>query len=216
MDKLKHDRRFEEKRRTMVERQLKSRGISNPQVLAAFYRVPREIFVPAGLENKAYEDHPLPIGHDQTISQPYVVALMTESLEPLSSDRVLEIGAGSGYQTAILAELVAQVYSIEIVEELFKIAKMRLVHLGYQNVHLKHDDGRNGWSEEAPFDKIIVTAGATEIPSALVAQLKEDGRVVIPIGYGDQDLILGRKEKGVLITKQLIPVRFVPIQTELS
>lgn len=200
----------------MIERHLKSRGILNPSVIAVFGKVKREAFLPRALWNKAYDDHPLPIGHGQTISQPYIVALMTESLEISADDRVLEVGTGSGYQTAILAELAADVYSIEIIGTLHRAARERLNALGYRNIFLRHGDGRSGWPEAGPFDKMIVTAGSTEIPGLLVDQLKEGGRLVIPIGWGDQDLILGRKEKGVLVTKQLIPVRFVPIQTEVS
>lgn len=200
----------------MVERQLRSRGISNPSVLAVFGKVKRDAFLPPAFRHQAYQDHPVPIGHNQTISQPYIVALMTESLAIGSNDRVLEIGTGSGYQTAVLAELAREVYSIEIIKTLHQAAKLRLGSLGYRNIYLKHGDGRSGWLEEAPFDQIIVTAGTEAIPDPLVDQLKEGGRMAIPIGAGDQDLVLGRKEKGVLVTKPLIPVRFVPIQTEVS
>lgn len=200
----------------MIRQQLKSRLIKNEKVLAAFRKVPREIFLPQALQDKAYEDHPVPIGYDQTISQPYIVALMTERLNLESHDRVLEVGTGSGYQTAILAELVQAVYSVEIVQALHEVAKKRLEQLGYQNIHLRYSDGRKGWPEEAPFDKIIVTAGSDQIPNALVEQLSEMGKMIIPLGHGDQDLVLGRKEKGVLVTKQLIPVRFVQLQTEIS
>ena len=216
MEKSKHERRFLEERERMVERQLKSRGIRDVRVLSAFLKMPREIFVPRDLQKKAYEDHPLAIGFDQTISQPYVVALMTESLELASSDRVLEVGTGSGYQTAILATLSGEVYSIEIIAAFYEGAQARLQGLGFQNVHLRRGDGGQGWPEAQPFDKIMVTAGAEEVPSALVEQLKEGGRIVIPIGFGDQDLVLGKKEKGVLVTKQLIPVRFVPLQIKVS
>ena len=213
MKKPKGDEWLAEKREEMITRQLKARGISSEKILAAFRKVKREMFLPLVLHEKAYEDHPLPIGFDQTISQPYIVAIMTESLELNQGDRVLEVGTGSGYQTAILAELVGEVYTVEIISELFEAAKLRLNALGYRNVHMRHADGRNGWVDAAPFDKIIVTAGTEQIPDPLVAQLKEGGKMIIPLGYGDQDLVLGRKEKGVLITKQLIPVRFVPLRS---
>ena len=216
MNKLKRDQELREKREKMIERQLRSRGISNARVLSAFRKVAREAFLPPELRDKAYEDHPLPIGYNQTISQPYVVALMTESLGLSQVDRVLEVGAGSGYQTAILAELVQDVYSIEIIESLYQTAKTRLSALGYQNIHLKYGDGRNGWPEAGPFDKIIVTAGTEQIPPALVEQLKEGGKIIIPIGEEDQDLVLGRKDKGILLSKPLIPVRFVQLQSEAS
>ena len=199
----------------MVKRHLKSRGITNVPVLTAFQRVPREVFVPKALEEKAYEDHPLPIGFDQTISQPYIVALMSQCLELTKNDRVLEIGTGSGYQAAILAELVKEVYSLEIIEALFQAAKNRLETLGYSNVRLRNENGSRGWPESAPFDKIIVTAAALEIPPALVEQLKEGGRIVIPLGVQDnQNLFLGQMEKGKLHLKQLTAVRFVPLQTQ--
>ncbi len=216
MDKLKQDEELQEKREQMIERQLKSRGIYDSKVLAAFRKVAREKFVPESLTTKAYEDHPLPIGYDQTISQPYIVAFMTECLELKKTDRVLEIGTGSAYQTAILAELVQEVYSIEIVEELHHTAGTRLDQLGYRNVHLKCGNGRDGWPEAAPFDKIIVAAASLQIPSTLIEELQEDGKIIMPLGADEQDLILGRKENGVLVTKQLIPVRFVPLQTESS
>lgn len=216
MERPKHERRFLEERERMVERQLKSRGIQDVRVLSAFLKIPREIFVPRDYRTKAYEDHPLAIGYEQTISQPYVVALMTECLELGPVDRVLEIGTGSGYQTAILAELSGEVYSVEIIAPFYEEARIRLQKLGFHNVHFKHGDGCQGWPEAQPFDKIIVAAGTEEIPAALVEQLKEGGRIVIPIGFGEQDLVLGKKEKGVLITKQLIPVRFVPLQSSVS
>ena len=216
LDKLEQEAEFREKQEEMIERQLKGRGISDFNVLLAFRKVHREKFLPPALRTKAYEDHPLPIGHNQTISQPYIVALMTESLELQKTDRVLEVGTGSAYQTAILAELVQEVYSIEIVEDFYKAAETRLDHLGYRNVHLKYGDGREGWPEAAPFDKIIVAAASEQIPNVLIEELKEGGKIIMPIGLDDQDLVLGRKEKGVLVTKQLIPVRFVPLRSEFS
>ena len=198
----------------MIDEQLKDRGISNRSVLAVFGSLKREQFVPMALQDEAYEDHPVPIGWAQTISQPYIVALMTQSLELEPTDRVLEVGTGSGYQTVILARLASEVYSIEFNEALYEQAKLRLAESGCQNAFLKHGDGRKGWPEAAPFDKILVTAAAEEIPVTLVRQLKEGGRMVIPVGVSEsQDLLMGRKEKGVLVTKQLTPVRFVPLQS---
>ncbi|MBI4372702.1 MAG: protein-L-isoaspartate(D-aspartate) O-methyltransferase [Candidatus Omnitrophica bacterium] len=197
----------------MVKRQLEARGITNPHVLSAFRKAAREAFVPKEFKAEAYEDHPLAIGYGQTISQPYIVAFMSQCLDLSKADRVLEVGTGSGYQTAILAELAGEIYSIEIVERLHVIAKLRLTELGYSNIHLKHADASDGWPEEAPFDKIIVTAAASHIPPALTAQLKEGGKIVIPIGDEEsQDLVLGRKEKGTLVTKPLLGVRFVPMR----
>ena len=197
----------------MVERQLRARGISDPKVLAAFRKVPREAFVPPEYQDQAYEDHPLPIGYDQTISQPYIVALMTECLELHPSDRVLEVGTGSGYQTAVLCELAGEVYSMEFIEPLYREAKTRLESLGYRNCTLKLGDGRLGWPEAKSFQKVIVTAGAETIPEVLTEQLVEGGKIIIPVGVGDQDLVLARKEKGTLRTKPMIPVRFVPLQS---
>ncbi|MBI3999803.1 MAG: protein-L-isoaspartate(D-aspartate) O-methyltransferase [Candidatus Omnitrophica bacterium] len=214
VEQIKRDKRLREARNEMVEWQLRSRGITNERVLAVFQGVPREAFVPKALEEKAYEDHPLPIGFDQTISQPYIVALMSQCLELTKSDRVLEIGTGSGYQTAILAELVQEVYSLEILEALYQVAKSRLESLGYSNIYLRNDNGSRGWPEGGFFDKIIVTAAAPQIPPALVEQLKEGGKIVIPIGTQDnQNLVLGQMEKGKLRLKQLAAVRFVPLQT---
>ena len=214
MDKPKAEGEFARKRKKMIDEQLKGRGISNHSVLAVFGSLKREQFMPTALQDEAYEDHPVPIGWGQTISQPYIVALMTQSLELEPTDRVLEVGTGSGYQTAILARLASEVYSIEFNGVLYEQAKLRLAELGCQNVFLKHEDGRTGWPEAAPFDKILVTAAAEEIPATLVRQLKEGGRMVIPVGVSEsQDLLMGRKEKGVLVTKQLTPVRFVPLQS---
>ena len=202
-------------RQRMVEQQLKPRGIKEERVLAAMAKVPREEFVPADARPSAYEDGPLPIGYDQTISQPYVVAFMTEQLRPKKSDRVLEIGSGSGYQAAILAELVAEVYTIEIVEPLGKSAEATLQRLGYSNVHIKVGDGYKGWSEEAPFDAIIVTCAPEKVPQPLVDQLKDGGRMVIPVGERfAQQLYLLEKKNGQLKESATLPVRFVPMLRE--
>ncbi len=203
-------------REQMIQRHLVGRGVTDPSVLSVFRKTPREKFVPAELRARAYEDHPLTIGYGQTISQPYIVALMTEVLALRPTDRVLEVGTGSGYQTAILAQLAKEVYSIEAIKALYEAAKLRLEELSYRNIYLKHDDGRKGWPKAQPFDKIIVTAGTETIPPALVEQLKEGGRMVLPVGQDDQDLILGRKENGVLKTKPLVAVRFVPMQIRVS
>jgi protein-L-isoaspartate(D-aspartate) O-methyltransferase len=203
-------------RAKMVEQQLKGRGISDPKVLSAFQATEREKFIPHELQDKAYEDHPLNIGYQQTISQPYIVAFMTESLELNPEDRVLEIGTGSGYQTAILAQLVKEVYSVETIKVFYEAAVRRFQELGFSNIYLRHGEGQKGWLSAQPFDKIMVTAGAKEIPSALIDQLKEGGRIIIPVGEEDQHLILGRKEHGILMTKPLMAVRFVPMQDRIA
>jgi protein-L-isoaspartate(D-aspartate) O-methyltransferase len=201
-------------RERMVAEQLeaKGRGITNPAVLAAMRSVPRHEFVPEVQRPHAYEDRPLPIGHDQTISQPFIVALMTDKLEPRPTDRVLEIGTGSGYQAAVLARLVAEVYSIEIVEPLAQRAMSDLARLGYTNVFVRADDGYQGWPEAAPFDAIIVTCAPEQIPRPLAEQLKDGGRMIIPIGSRhDQQLILLRKRGNHLEQSAVLPVRFVPM-----
>jgi len=196
----------------MVQQQLKAEGIKDERVLAAMAKVPREEFVPADQRAGAYQDGPLPIGYDQTISQPYIVAFMTEQLRPKPGDRVLEIGSGSGYQAAILAELVTEVYTIEIVEPLAKTAEATLQRLGYKNVHLKVGDGYKGWPEEAPFDAIIVTCAPDKVPQPLVDQLKDGGRMVIPVGERfAQQLYLLEKKNGQLKESVTLPVRFVPM-----
>jgi protein-L-isoaspartate(D-aspartate) O-methyltransferase len=206
---------FAAQRQRMVEQQLKPRGIKDERLLAAMAMVPREAFVPADERGDAYEDGPLPIGFDQTISQPYIVAFMTEQLRLKPSDRLLEIGTGSGYQAAVLAELVADVYTIEIVEPLAKTAEATLQRLGYKNVHLKIGDGYQGWPEEAPFDAIIVTCAPDKVPEPLVDQLKDGGRMVIPVGERfAQQLYLLEKKNGQLKESATLPVRFVPMLRE--
>jgi protein-L-isoaspartate(D-aspartate) O-methyltransferase len=183
-------------------------------VLDAVGRVHRHRFVPAALQPWAYVNRPLPIGHDQTISQPYIVALMTHLMKPAKNHRVLEVGTGSGYQAAVLAELVEKVYTIEIVEPLARSARERLQSLGYRNIEVRAGDGYKGWPEAAPFDSIIVTAGAPELPQPLVAQLKPGGRIVIPVGPegGIQELIvIAKRPDGSLDRRVVIPVRFVPL-----
>jgi protein-L-isoaspartate(D-aspartate) O-methyltransferase len=201
-----------EQRERMVDRQIERRGIENERVLQALRDVKRHLFVPPEEIAQAYEDHPLPIGYGQTISQPYIVALMTESIEPKANDRVLEIGTGSGYQAAVLSKLVKEVYSIEIVESLGREAAERLQNLGYANVTVRVGDGYKGWPDQAPFDAIVVTAAPPEIPQALVDQLAEGGRMVVPVGTSFQELLLIEKKKGGEVSKRVITaVRFVPM-----
>ncbi len=202
-------------RQKMVQEQLVPRGIKDGRVLAAMAKVQREEFVPADSRAATYEDGPLPIGHGQTISQPYIVAFMTEQLRLSPKDRVLEIGTGSGYQAAILAELAGEVYTIEIVEALAKNAEATLQRLGYKNVHLKVGDGYKGWPEYAPFDAIIVTCAPDKVPQPLTDQLKEGGRMIIPVGDRfAQQLYLLEKKNGQLKKSVTLPVRFVPMAGE--
>ena len=206
---------FTAQRQRMVDQQLKPRGIKNERVLAAMGKVPRQEFVPVEARVDAYHDGPLPIGYDQTISQPYIVAFMTEQLRPKPSDRVLEIGSGSGYQAAILAELVSDVYTVEIVEPLAKSANATIRRLGYKNVHLRVGDGYKGWPDKAPFDAVIVTCAPEKVPQPLVDQLKDGGRMVIPIGGRfAQQLYLLEKQNGQLKESATLPVRFVPMLGE--
>ena len=197
----------------MVSRQIEARGITDPDVLKAMKIVPRHLFVPVKYQKNAYGDYPLPIGKDQTISQPYIVAFMTVALHIKPKDRILEIGTGSGYQAAVLAELDCDVYSIEIIGSLGERAKEILGRLGYGNVHLKIGDGHKGWPEKAPFDAIIVTCAPEKIPQPLVQQLKEGGRMIIPVGEsgGIQHLVLAVKKGDRLVSRRVLPVRFVPM-----
>jgi protein-L-isoaspartate(D-aspartate) O-methyltransferase len=201
----------------MVHEQIESRGITNTAVLAAMRKVPRHEFVPEQWTEAAYEDHPLPIGYGQTISQPYIVALMTELVQPTDGARVLEVGTGSGYQAAILAETGAEVYSIEILKPLARESAARLQRLGYRTVHVRQGDGYLGWPEHAPFDAIMVTAGADHVPPPLVEQLKPGGRMVIPVGepHGEQSLLVVEKTiSGRISTRNVAPVLFVPLTRE--
>jgi protein-L-isoaspartate(D-aspartate) O-methyltransferase len=197
----------------MVEEQLRARDIVDERVLAAMGRVPRHLFVEPALEYYAYEDRPLSIGAGQTISQPYIVALMVQLLRVLPSHRILEVGTGSGYQAAILAELAEEVYTVEIIPSLADSASARLEALGYRNVRVRQGDGYEGWPEVAPFDGIVVAAGAPEIPHPLIEQLREGGRIAIPVGIAraTQDLILGEKYGGKLRVRSIAPVLFVPL-----
>ncbi|MDZ7317327.1 MAG: protein-L-isoaspartate(D-aspartate) O-methyltransferase [candidate division KSB1 bacterium] len=202
---------LQKQREKMVQFQIKARGVSDPKVLQAMLRVPRHEFVPATYRDDAYEDFPLPIGYGQTISQPYIVAYMTEALHLKGGEKVLEIGTGSGYQAAVLAEIAGQVYSIEIVEPLCREAAQRLQQLGYANVSVRCGDGYAGWPEAAPFDAIILTAAPEEIPQPLVEQLGEGGRMILPLGRFSQNLVLLTKQEGKVNKRNLLPVRFVPM-----
>jgi len=203
---------FKELREFMVKTQLISRGIKDELVLNAMKRVPRHLFVDDSMQNKAYEDMALPIGEGQTISQPYMVAIMTELLELKGNEKVLEIGTGSGYQTAILAELAKEVYSVECVTVLAKRSEERLHSLGYNNIHIKVGDGTIGWAEESSFDRILITAGCPKIPNPLIEQLSEGGIIIAPVGDRfSQQLLKVRKSKGKLLEYYHTPCVFVPL-----
>lgn len=204
---------FARLREIMVQRQIMARGVKNPDVIKAMLKVPRHLFVPKTRRAYSYEDYPLSIGEGQTISQPYIVAYMTEALELSPGDKVLEIGTGSGYQAAILGELVKEVYTIEIVAKLGKRAQQTLHKLGYKNIHVKIGDGYKGWPDEAPFDAVIVTCAPEKVPRALIEQLKEGGRMIIPVGRtgGVQKLVRAVKKGGRLKTDDVMYVRFVPM-----
>ncbi len=203
--------KYEKKRHKMVEKQIMSRNVRDPLVLKAMKKVKRHRYVPKSYQPYSYNDEPLPIGYGQTISQPYIVAYMTEALQLKGYEKVLEVGTGSGYQAAILAEIAKKVYTIEIVEPLCEEAESRLVAEGYQNVHCQCGDGYQGWPEEAPFDAVIVTAAPPEIPEPLIKQLKNGGRMILPVGEGFQELVLVTKKAGKIYKQSLIPVRFVPM-----
>ena len=198
-------------RQRMVETQIRARGVQNAAVLKALARVPRHLFVPADVQPFAYDDRPLPIGLAQTISQPYIVAYMTEALQLDAHHAVLEIGTGSGYQSAVLAELAKQVYTMEIIPDLAASARRALADAGYRNVEVRSGNGYRGWPERAPFDRIIVTAAPPEIPQALVDQLAVGGTMVVPVGSSYQEMVIITKTAGGVTQRRTIPVRFVPM-----
>ncbi len=207
---------YERQRKQMVERQLAARDIKDRRVLEAMSVVPRHAFVDPPYRHMAYADHPLPIGDGQTISQPYIVALMTQLLEIRPDEKVLEIGTGSGYQAAVLAQLQAEVYTIEIIESLAQKATAVLADLGYENIHVKWGDGNAGWIEEAPFDAAIITCATPEVPEPLFRQIREGGRIVVPLGdpFSYQTLTLIVKRDGKPKTQRVLGVRFVPMTSK--
>ena len=209
---------FAAERERMVREQIEARGVRDPGVLRVMRATPRHLFVPEGVRRMAYDDHPLPIGHGATISQPYIVAIMTQLLAPGSSHRVLEIGTGSGYQAAVLAQLARHVYTIEIVPELANSSRVCLKDLGYANVTVRQGDGYKGWPEEAPFDRIILTAAPPEIPQALIDQLAKGGRLVSPEGsdWSQQLVVIEKHADGTLRRRKAGAVMFVPMRPELQ
>jgi len=210
---MEKNKEFAYLRHNMVVSQLLNRNIKDTNVLDAMGKIPRHLFVDKNYRDEAYSDHPLPIIMGQTISQPYIVALMTQELEIANHEKILEIGTGSGYQTAILADIAKEVYTVETIKELFEGAQKVLKNLGYQNIYFKNSDGYNGWLEKAPFDKIIVTAAPLEIPELLTSQLKEQGIMLIPIGFPSQTQILYKvtKSGSRIIKEEVANVAFVPL-----
>jgi len=200
----------------MVAEQIRAREVRDPRVLTAMERVPRHLFMPESVRSEAYGDHPVSIGYGQTISQPYIVGFMSEALEVQPEHKVLEIGTGSGYQAAILGELAREVYTIEIVDPLAESARATLEKLGYKNVHVRAGNGYAGWPEEAPFDRIIVTAAPDEVPPALVQQLKVGGLMAIPVGTFDQELRIMKRTANGMDTLKTLPVRFVPMTGKIK
>jgi protein-L-isoaspartate(D-aspartate) O-methyltransferase len=211
MGNLSNDLGVHAEREEMVRRQVERRGIRNPLVLGAMRTVPRHEFVPASYLPEAYEDHAVPLADGQTVSQPYIVALMTEMLGLRGGEKVLEIGTGSGYQAAVLAEIAAEVYSVEVRPAILEKARERLARLAYRNVFLRLGDGRLGWPEHAPYDAIMVTAAPAAVPDALLDQLAEGARLVIPIGIGDQQLVSYERKNGRIVQRRGAGVRFVPL-----
>jgi len=204
-------KKFSDLREKMVETQIKARGIKDARVIKAMKKIPRHIFVPENMRAHAYNDEPLPVGEGQTISQPYIVAYMTEVLQLKADNKILEIGTGSGYQAAVLAEIVNEVYTVDIIEVLSQRAQNVLKELGYKNIHYEIGDGKAGWKEHAPYDKIIVTAAPSQIPEALQEQLKMNGKMIIPVGEAFQELVLVTRTTHKTKKKKLLPVRFVPL-----
>ena len=205
--------KYQAKRISMVKDQIIKRGIRSSATIKAMEKIPRHLFVPTEYKDRAYEDNPLPIGHDQTISQPFIVAYMTDLSKPAKWKKVLEIGTGSGYQAAVLAEIVDTVYTIEIIPELAKQATARLAKMGYKNIVTKQGDGYKGWKEHAPYDIIMVTAADDHIPQPLIDQLAENGRLIMPIGppSSAQQLVLATKKNGKIDRQKMAMVRFVPL-----
>ncbi|HEU5182548.1 MAG TPA: protein-L-isoaspartate(D-aspartate) O-methyltransferase [Candidatus Polarisedimenticolia bacterium] len=202
---------YAQRRLEMVRSQLEARGIRDPRVLGAMAKVPRHLFLPPEFSHRAYEDAPVPIGLGQTLSQPFIVAFMTEKLELRGDERVLEIGTGSGYQTAVLAELVEGVYTVEVLETLSLKARVVLDRLGYRNISFAIGDGRLGWREEAPFNAVLAAAASEEVPGSLRHQIADGGRLILPLGEEHQDLWLFRATEGSWTSRRLVPVRFVPL-----
>jgi protein-L-isoaspartate(D-aspartate) O-methyltransferase len=209
---------YETKRQRMVKFDIKARGIKDEKVLDAMLKIPRHLFVDEPYRKYAYGDHPLPINAEQTISQPYIVALMSEALKLKVADRILEIGTGSGYQAAVLGEIVKEVYSLEIKKILAEKSGKLLKKLGYKNVKIKFGDGYFGWKEHAPFDAIIITAAANKVPKPLIDQLKEGGRMILPLGKTKyhQTLTIFRKKNNKMVKEEIIPVRFVPMTGQVK
>jgi protein-L-isoaspartate(D-aspartate) O-methyltransferase len=211
------DEKYSRLRKLMVETQISTRDIKNKQILDAMLKVERHLFIPKKLRREAYKDHPVPIGYNQTISQPYIVAYMSEKLDIQAKHKVLEIGTGCGYQTAILCELAKQVYTVELVEELAVRAGKILHGLNYNNFKLKIDDAHQGWKEHAPYHRIIVTCAPSHIPEQLMEQLAENGKMIIPYGQKfSQELVLIKKQGGKLTQKHILPVRFVPMKNKFG
>jgi protein-L-isoaspartate(D-aspartate) O-methyltransferase len=204
------DSAFAGKREAMVAEQIVARGVRDAKVLSAMREVPRHLFVPAGLVNEAYHDCPVPIGHGQTISQPFIVAFMSEALKLVGGETVLEVGAGCGYQSAVLSRIAARVFGIEIVEALAADTRPRLARLGYENVEIRSGDGYLGWAEHAPFDAIMLNAAAPHVPEPLVAQLKEGGRMILPVGDYAQELVMVTRRGATYERRTVLDVRFVP------
>lgn len=211
---VQQEKDFVQRREEMVKTQIEKRGVKDAATLAALRKIPRHLFVPKSIIDDAYEDRPLPIGYGQTISQPYIVAYMTEIVKPQPGHRVLEIGTGSGYQAAVLSEIVKEVYTIEIIDSLGSQARNRLSKLNHKNVTVKTGDGYYGWKDKSPFDAIVVTAAAEHIPPPLIEQLKEGGRMIIPVGspFMVQQLMLVEKKGGKVRSSSMMPVRFVPFK----
>src|SRR5262245_59308383 len=205
------DAAFARERESMVAEQIAARGVADPRTLDAMRRVPRHLFVPREAQSDAYGDHPLPIGHGQTISQPYIVGFMTDALRLSGGETVLEVGTGSGYQSAVLSLIAARVFTIEIVPELAAEARERLARLGYENVTVRAGDGYRGWPEHAPFDAIVVTAAAPRVPDPLKEQLKEGGRLVLPVGDEAQELMIVTRRGSKFEESRVLGVRFVPM-----